>query len=170
MDFNSPSLCAGNESISVGLLTGVSGGIGATNACTRMYRLDFSVEHGMRNVKAYRASSSICPWMDGSRTMQEQLSRSESKRARLNRFISREPIGHAIGLPFSWILLLEQAKEVSRALTRYQQRSSGSIRVRKNITSKASVTGLRQNRKEKNQSITYPLTIRINTYPRHNAG
>ena len=26
--------------------------------------------------------------------------------------------GHAIGLPFSWLLLLAQAKEVTRALTR----------------------------------------------------
>jgi len=35
-----------------GKLAGVSDGIGVTNACTRMYRLAFIAEHGMRSYKA----------------------------------------------------------------------------------------------------------------------
>ncbi len=50
----------------MGLQAGVSGGIGATNACTRMYRPAFITEQGLRSYKACRASSSICPWMDRS--------------------------------------------------------------------------------------------------------
>ncbi len=56
--FFAPLSRAGKEPISVGLRTGVSGGIGATNACTRMYRLDFIVEHEMRSDKACRAALS----------------------------------------------------------------------------------------------------------------
>jgi len=33
-------------------MAGVSGGIGATNACTGMYSLAFIAEHGMRSYKA----------------------------------------------------------------------------------------------------------------------
>jgi len=35
-----------------GKTAGVSGGLGATNACTWMYRLAFIAEHGMRSYKA----------------------------------------------------------------------------------------------------------------------
>jgi hypothetical protein len=49
-------------------------------------------------------------------------------------------VGHAIGLPFSWILLLEQAKEVSRALTRIWIRSTESIGVRNPVQLRARIT------------------------------
>ncbi len=38
-----------------GKTPGVSGEIGATNACTRMYRLAFIAEHGLRSYKAVLA-------------------------------------------------------------------------------------------------------------------
>ena len=41
--------------------------------------------------------------------------------------------GHTIGLPFSWLLLLGQAKEVTRALTQKYLRSNASPSVRENI-------------------------------------
>ena len=84
MGFKPPSLCAGNESISVGLQAGVSGGIGATNACTWMYRLAFIAEHGLRSYKACRAALS---W--------ERMAAWPPK---LVYFQAAE--GHTIGLPF----------------------------------------------------------------------
>ena len=43
----------------MGLQAGVSGGKGATNACTGMYRLAFIAEHGLRSYKACRAALSL---------------------------------------------------------------------------------------------------------------
>ena len=46
----------------------------------------------------------------------------------------QEAEGHTIGLPFTWLLLLEQAKEVARALTQCQLRSQGNFSVRNTFT------------------------------------
>ncbi len=46
--FKSPAKLCSDQ----GKTAWVSGGLGATNACTRMYRLAFIAEHGMRSYKA----------------------------------------------------------------------------------------------------------------------
>ena len=68
----------------------VSGGIGATNACTWMYRLAFIAEHGLRSYKVRRAALS--------------LERVEECPPKLIHF--QVAVGHTIGLPFPWLLRL----------------------------------------------------------------
>jgi hypothetical protein len=84
----------------VGLRTGVSGGGGATNACTGMYRLAFIAEQGLRSYKVRRAALSrvsdgvgvanASTWMywPGFLWSKDCETKSEWLRARLNRFIS----------------------------------------------------------------------------------
>jgi hypothetical protein len=86
----------------------------------------------MHSYKARRVALSLCPWMDGSRAMQELLPRERMAACPPKSIHFQEAVGHAIGLPFSWILLLAQAKEVSRALTRCLLRSTESVCVRNN--------------------------------------
>jgi hypothetical protein len=66
-----------------------------------MYRLAFMAEHGLRSYKGRRAALSL-----------ERMAACPPKSVH---FQAAE--GHAIGLPFSWLLLLGQAKEATRALT-----------------------------------------------------
>ena len=139
-------MCAGNESISVGLQARVSGGIGATNACTGMYRLAFIAAHGMRSNKVCRAAlsrvsdgigvanASTRMYWPGFLWSKDCETKSEWLRARLNWFISRKPSGHAIGMPISWLLLLAQAKEVARARTLQSLRSNASLSVRNPVS------------------------------------
>ena len=87
--------CAGNSCILFGLRRWVSGGIGATNACTRMYRPDFIVEHGMRNYKVHRVAPRL-----------ERVAACLIKCSYL-----QVAEGHAMGLPFSWLLLLGKQKK-----------------------------------------------------------
>jgi hypothetical protein len=71
-------------------LSRVSDEIGVANACTWMYWPGFL-------------------WSKDCETKSEWL------RARLNRFISREPKGHTIGLPFLWCLSFGIKERHSRA-------------------------------------------------------
>ena len=65
-----------------------------------MYRLAFIAEHGLRSYKACRAALSICPWMDGSRAMQEQLPRMRMAACPPKSVHFQEAVGHTIGLLF----------------------------------------------------------------------
>ena len=126
MGFKPPSLCAGNESISVGLQAGVSGEIRATNACTWMYRLAFIAEHGLRSYKACRAALSrvsdgigvanASTWMywPGFLWSKDCVTKSEWLRARLNRFISTT----------AWMQEVEQRRSSCRGSRRPHNRAA----------------------------------------------
>ncbi len=65
----------------------------------------------MRNYKACRAALSICPWMDSSRAMQEQLPRERMAACPPKSVHFQVAVGHTMGLPFSWLLLLGKQKK-----------------------------------------------------------
>jgi len=70
--------------------------------------IDFGGSTGM---DACRAALSICPWMDGSRAMQEQLPRERMAACPPKSVHFQEAEGHTMGLPFSWLLLLGKQKK-----------------------------------------------------------
>ncbi len=80
---------------------------------------------------ACRAALSICPWMDGSRTMQEQLSRERMAACQPKSIYFQVAVRPHDRAAIFLVTSFGQAKEVTRALTHYSLRSNESIGVRK---------------------------------------